>query len=198
MPGEFVIGVDVGTGSVRAGVFDLRGRMVSFSQKEIQIWRPKEHFVEQSSVDIWSAACFSVKDAIHRAGVSPESVVGISFDATCSLVALDADDRPVTVSPTGNDAQNVVVWMDHRALREAEEINGGRHRVLRYVGGRISTEMEIPKLLWIKENHPSTLKRAAKFLDLAVQLVKADNRITNEENIFLNDLFDAWEHDEQE
>jgi len=36
-----------------------------------------------------------------------------------------------------------------------------------------------------------------KFLDFAVQLVKADNRITKDENIFLNELFDAWEHEDE-
>ena len=33
--------------------------------------------------------------------VSPEQIKGIGFDATCSLVVLDADFKPVTVSPTG-------------------------------------------------------------------------------------------------
>jgi hypothetical protein len=37
-----------------------------------------------------------------------------------------------------------------------------------------------------------------RFLDFAVQLVKADNKITHDENIFLNELFDAWVHEEQD
>ncbi|REJ81810.1 MAG: TerB family tellurite resistance protein [Bacteroidetes bacterium] len=36
-----------------------------------------------------------------------------------------------------------------------------------------------------------------KFLDFAVKLVKADNDITNEENIFLNLLFQAWERENE-
>ncbi len=42
----------------------------------------------------------------------------------------------------------------------------------------------------------STHDDRIKFLDFAVKLVKADNRITKDENIFLNELFDAWEHEE--
>jgi FGGY-family pentulose kinase len=72
----------------------------------------------------------------------------------------------VTVSPTGADAQNVIVWMDHRATEHAERINRSKHDVLRYVGGVISPEMETPKLLWLKENLPKTWARAAKFFDL--------------------------------
>ncbi len=82
------------------------------------------------------------------------------------MVLLDAEDRPVTVSGSGRDEQNVVVWMDHRALDQAARINTTGHRVLRYVGGTISPEMQTPKLLWLKEHLPASWRRAARFLDL--------------------------------
>ncbi len=167
MHNEYVIGVDVGTGSVRAGIFDLRGKMVAHAQHEIETWRPQENFVEQSSDDIWNAACKSVRRALREAKIVPSKVVGISYDATCSLVALDERDKPITISPTGNPRQNVIVWMDHRAIDQANRINATKHKVLRYVGGKISPEMEPPKLLWIKENLKSTWKNSARFLDLA-------------------------------
>jgi len=167
MQPEFLIGVDVGTGSVRAGIFDLRGNMLAHAHQDIQVWRPQENFVEQSSDDIWAATCRSVKLAVQNAGISAGHVVGISYDATCSLVALDEHDRPVTVSPSGSPEQNIIVWMDHRAINQAARINGSKHKVLRYVGGKISPEMEPPKLLWIKENLKETWKHTAKFLDLA-------------------------------
>ena len=164
---RFVIGVDVGTGSVRAGVFDLQGRGHGFGVRPIAIWRPKADFVEQSSEDIWRACTAAVKAACKAAGAAGRHVAGISFDATCSLVCLDADDKPLTVSPTGRHEQNVIVWMDHRAIAQAERINATQHKVLRYVGGGVSPEMEPPKLLWLKENLPRTWKAAARFLDLA-------------------------------
>lgn len=164
---EYVIGVDVGTGSVRAGIFDLQGTMLAHAQHEIKIWRPQENFVEQSSDDIWKAACKSVRGALREAKVAPGKVAGISYDATCSLVALDGRDKPITVSPTGNPRQNVIVWMDHRAIEQADRINATKNKVLRYVGGKISPEMEPPKLLWIIENLKNTWKNSARFLDLA-------------------------------
>src|SRR6185436_17596648 len=91
---------------------------------------------------------------------------GLGFDATCSLVLLDEHDRPVSVSQTGADAQNVIVWMDHRATAQAERINATRHEVLKYVASVISPEMEMPKLLWLKEHLPEAFRRAARFLDL--------------------------------
>jgi len=57
--------------------------------------------------------------------------------------------------------------MDHRAAGEAAEINAGNHAVLRYVGGRISPEMETPKLLWLKRNLPQSFAATDHFFDLA-------------------------------
>lgn len=160
------IGVDVGTGSARAGVFDAKGNMLAHATQAIQLWYPEPEFVEQSSENIWKACCTVVKKAVADANVKLEQVAGVGFDATCSLVALDADNKPVTVSPSGNDVQNIIVWMDHRAIPQAERINAQGHEVLKYVGGKISPEMQSPKLLWLKENMPESWKRAAHFLDL--------------------------------
>ena len=168
---EYVIGVDVGTGSVRAGVFDFEGSLVGHAVREIQIWRPHEDFVEQSSADIWARTGEVVREAIARAAIHPSTVAGLSFDATCSLVALDASLAPITVSPTGNTEQNIIVWMDHRAINQARRINATRHPMLKYVGGMVSPEMEPPKLLWLKENLQQTWKKTAKFFDLADFLV---------------------------
>lgn len=95
-----------------------------------------------------------------------ESIVGIGFDATCSLVALDEAGMPVTLSTTGATEQNIILWMDHRADVETLRINATHHPLLRYVGGQVSLEMQCPKLLWIKENLPDSWCKASKFLDL--------------------------------
>lgn len=171
MADRFYVGIDVGTGSARAAVFDSSGGMAGSGSRPIGMWRPAEDFAEQSSDDIWQACGAAVRDALAEAGLEAGRVKGIGFDATCSLVALDADDRPVTVSPSGQDAQNVIVWMDHRAIAQAERINEMKHDVLRYVGGVISPEMQTPKLLWLKENLPATWERTARFLDLPDFLV---------------------------
>ena len=164
---EYVIGVDVGTGSARAAVFDLRGQMLAAAVHPIKIYRPAPNHVEQSTEDIWAAVCKCVREAVETSKIEANNVVGISFDATCSLVALDENNQPVTVSTSGRDKQNIIVWMDHRAEKQTDEINQTKHRVLDYVGGRISPEQEIPKLKWIKGNLPESWNRTAKFLDLA-------------------------------
>jgi ribulose kinase len=43
------------------------------------------------------------------------------------------------------------MWLDHRAVSQVHRINETKHRVLQYVGGVMSVEMQAPKLLWLKE-----------------------------------------------
>jgi FGGY-family pentulose kinase len=163
---RFFIGVDVGTGSVRAAVFDGTGKMYGTAVRPIQIWKPAPDFVEQSSEDIWNRCVESIRSALAEAGIPAGQMDGLGFDATCSLVVLDPAGKPVSVSPSGNDAQNVIVWMDHRAIEQAERINASKDDVLKYVGGVISPEMESPKLLWLKEQMPAAWQRAGHFFDL--------------------------------
>jgi FGGY-family pentulose kinase len=163
------LGIDVGTGSARAAIFDHTGRRLGMGVCPLQIFRPEEDYVEQSSEDIWRACCEAVRQALVEAGFGPADTArirGIGFDATCSFVAIGENDEPVTVSPTGRDEQNVMVWMDHRAVAEAENINETRHEVLQYVGGTISPEMETPKLLWLKKHMPKSFARAVRLFDL--------------------------------
>ena len=166
MDNHYYLGVDVGTGSARAGIFDTSGAGWGMGVEPIQSWRPREDFVEQSSDDIWGACGKAIRAALAVAGLDGSQIRGMGFDATCSLVVLGEGDAPLSVSPTGEPQQNVIVWMDHRAVDQAERINDTGHPVLRYVGGTISPEMETPKLLWLKENLPETWAEARKFLDL--------------------------------
>ncbi len=163
---NYYLGIDVGTGSARAGIFDARGRRAGSASFPIKLWHSAPDHVEQSSEDIWRACVRATRAALRGAGLKAAAIKGIGFDATCSLVALDAEDRPVTVSTTGRAEQNVVVWMDHRALEQTERINRTGHAVLRYVGGVISPEMEMPKLLWLKEHLPASWQRTARLFDL--------------------------------
>ncbi|ONM13187.1 FGGY family of carbohydrate kinase [Zea mays] len=115
------LGVDVGTGSARAGLFDENGKLLGSASSPIQIWKEKD--------------C-------------------IEFDKNRMLlaVAVDADGSPVSVSLSGDTRRNIIVWMDHRAVNQAERINATNSPVLQYCGGGVSPEMQAPKLLWMKEN----------------------------------------------
>lgn len=164
--GRFLVGVDVGTGSARAGVFDASGNMLASAKKDITLYREAGSVVEQSSTEIWQAVCHCVRTAVQDAGIDPAEVDGIGFDATCSLVVLGKDGVPLAVGPSNDPERDIIVWMDHRAVKQAEAINATGHEVLKFVGGVISPEMETPKLLWLRENRPEVFDAAWQFFDL--------------------------------
>jgi D-ribulokinase len=161
------VGVDVGTSSARAGIFDENGSLLATARHPITVWHEAGGVVEQSSSEIWAACATSVRAAMAEASLPASAIKGVGFDATCSLVVMDAAGHPLTVSTSGDERRNVIVWMDHRAMAEACRVNETQDDVLRYVGGSISPEMEIPKLLWLKRHLPSTYRAAGHFFDLA-------------------------------
>ena len=167
MAEALVMAVDVGTGSARAGLFDRGGRMLGRASREIALHRPAQGHAEQDSAEIWRGGLRRRPRGARAGGVAPEAVLGVSFDATCSLVALDGADRPASVSITGEERWNIVVWLDHRAIAEAEECSATGHAVLDYVGGTMSPEMELPKLMWLKRHQPQQWARFGRILDLA-------------------------------
>lgn len=160
------LGIDVGTGSARAGVFDSKGAMLASAKRDIALFIEPGEIAEQSSEDIWRAVCASVREAVTKSGLAGRDIAGIGFDATCSLVVVGKDGAPLPVGHSGDAQRNIIVWMDHRALDQAQRINAGKHAVLDYVGGTISPEMETPKLLWLCENLPATFDAAEHFFDL--------------------------------
>jgi FGGY-family pentulose kinase len=165
---SLLIGIDVGTGSARAGVFNVDGEMLASCARPIQTWRPRPGWAQQSSADIWSAVCDSVRAAMAEAGAKAGEVAGIGFDATCSLVVSGDGGETIAVGPE-DDAdpnQDVIVWMDHRATDDAEEINRIGGAPLAHVGGVISPEMQLPKLRWLQREKPESWKSAARFWDL--------------------------------
>lgn len=163
---SYVIGVDVGTGSARAGLFDLKGNMLQVAKQDITTFQDHNTHFEQSSENIWQAICTCVKTIVSASGLPAKSIVGLSFDATCSLVVMGKDNQSLPVGEHGITERNVIVWMDQRATEQARMINNLGHSVLNYVGNRISPEMQTPKLLWLKTHLPETYHNALHFFDL--------------------------------
>ena len=173
------LGVDVGTSSVRAGLVDGSGRLVAApAVREISRHSPAPGQYEQSSTEIWVAVCGAVRGAL--AGLpdtaKPTIVLGLGFTGTCSLVLVGPGDSVLQVGDSPD--RDVIMWMDHRAGREAELITATRHPVLDSVGGAVSLEMQLPKLLWLKTHRPEVWAAAERCYDLPDWLV---HRATNTE-----------------
>ncbi|TAQ91534.1 hypothetical protein B7494_g153 [Chlorociboria aeruginascens] len=168
---DHYIGIDVGTGSARACIIDGSGDIKALATENIGLWQPENGYYEQSTTDIWRCICLCVHRVLDQHNIDPTTIRGIGFDATCSLAVFSTDtDEPVPVTGPnfendGND-RNVILWLDHRPIEETDKINATKHNLLRYVGGKMSIEMEIPKMLWLKNHMPPELFDRCKFYDL--------------------------------
>ncbi|MCX7669273.1 MAG: FGGY family carbohydrate kinase, partial [Anaerolineae bacterium] len=162
MTSALFAGIDIGSGSVRVGLYDRTGHRHAFATRPIKQFHPKALFVEQSSDDIWSAICSAMREAS-----SGHEVAAIGLDATCSLVAVGAGGQPVSVAEDGDPTRDIIMWMDHRAGAEAETINRTADPALAYVGGEVSVEMELPKVLWMKRHRSAAHAAVWRYFDLA-------------------------------
>ena len=156
MPGPYVIGVDGGTESLRAGVFDLTGTPLAFAASSYRTDYPQPSWAEQDPNDWWRALGEAVRQARQQAGVSKQDIAAIGLDTTCcSVVALDGE---------GNPLRPALIWMDVRAAAEAERVAACGDPALKVNGdghGPVSAEWMVPKALWLKTNEPDVFDRAA-------------------------------------
>jgi FGGY-family pentulose kinase/HAD superfamily hydrolase (TIGR01509 family) len=165
-PEALLVAVDVGTGSARAGIVTATGTLLARAEEPILLRRSGALIGEHNSEQIWQAVGIAVRRALAASGKPADLVVGLSFDATCSLVVRSADGASLAVGDAGAE-WDTIAWFDHRALDEADALTATRDPAVLAVGGVMSPEMELPKLLWLKRHKPETWAAAGLVFDLA-------------------------------
>ena len=157
MTGRVYLGVDVGTLSARAGLVDDRGHMIASGAAPLDLRRPADGHAVYAMDQIWQATVEAIRACTAAAPEAAGLVRGLAFDATSS-VQLDG------LAPAlGFD---VVCWMDHRGEALARCIDATGHPYLDHLGGAISPEMHLPKLLWLKRHEPAAWERVTAVRDL--------------------------------
>jgi FGGY-family pentulose kinase len=157
MTSPLLLGIDVGTQSVRAALFDLAGACRAYATAPLDTTHPHPGWAEQDAGQWWHATCSAVPEALARAGARPEEVAGIGLDCTaCTVLPCRADGTPLG---------RALLWMDQRAVREAEEISATGDPSLRYVSGVVSPEWMLPKALWLKRHEPAVYDQAERLVE---------------------------------
>ncbi len=149
----YVLGIDAGTESVRAGVFAPDGRLIGSHAQTYPLRHPRPAWAEQQPDEWWSAIVGAVRGAVAASGVSPEAIVGVSADCTsCTVVFFDEQFKPL---------RPAIIWMDVRAADQSRRIAASGFQALKYNGfGNVSAEWMPCKALWVKENEPEVYQRA--------------------------------------
>lgn len=148
---DYFIGVDIGTQSLRTGIFEADGECVTMSSADYKTNYPKVNWATQNPSDWWEAFKISIGKCFENAernGLKniKQNVRAISVCATSSTV--------IPVKADGTPLSDAIMWMDKRAYEEAEDINGLGHEILKYAGGKVSAEWMVPKMLWLKRHKP--------------------------------------------
>ena len=161
-PDKYAIGLDYGTDSVRALVVNTRtGESVGTAVHYYQRWKQglycdaaRSQF-RQHPLDYLEGLESAVRGALDAAPAEVrQNVVGLSVDTTGSTpVAVDREGQPLALRPEFAENPNgmFILWKDHTANAEAEEINALAHRwdtdYTKYVGGIYSSEWYWAKIL---------------------------------------------------
>lgn len=181
-----LLAIDVGTTSVRAGVFDTDGAPVATGIAGLNLLRPHYGQAVYRSAEIWSSVRAAIQRALEGDGGLGLRVVGLAFGATASLV-LDHEGAP----PLDGRA-DVFCWMDHRAEAEAMDIARTGDAWLDHMGGAVSPENHLPKLMWLKRHDPAGWQRVTAVRDLCDDLVL---RATGDDRHSFSALASKWPYD---
>lgn len=178
-----LLGLDVGTQSLRAALIDLNGRTLGFATAPIDTQYPQPTWAEQDPEQWWSSARFAVAQVLETVAGSAERIAGIGLDCTaCTVVACDLDGQPL---------RPALLWMDQRSHREADDISRTDDPALRFVSGRVSPEWMLPKALWLKRNEPELYDRADRIVECTNWLM---HRLTGEWTLSKNHCAVKWNH----
>jgi ribulokinase len=180
MQKKYVIGVDGGTESLRAGIFDLSGNPLAFASVTYPTNFLVPGWAEQNPEDWWNALGGAVRQAVVEAKVSKQEILGLCLDTTCcSVVALDG---------AGQSLRPALIWMDVRSAPQTEQVLATKDPALKVNSngsGPVSAEWMIPKSLWIHQNEPEIFQKAetvCEFQDY-LNLHLTGNRVASINNV---------------
>ncbi|MBE9511163.1 MAG: ribulokinase [Bacteroidetes bacterium] len=181
MNNKYVIGIDYGTDSVRSLIIDTsNGNEISSSVFEYPRWKdekycdPEKNRFRQHPADYIEGLEKTVREAL---GKTPEAVAGnivaISVDTTGSTpVAVNIEGKPLSLTKEFENNPNAmfILWKDHTAVKEAEEINNFAHTrggmdYTKYEGGVYSSEWFWAKILHILREDKNVREKAFSWVE---------------------------------
>ncbi len=136
------LGLDIGTSSVKAALFDGAQRLVGQASASYGVSRPQEGWSEQEPGDWWAGVLASVDALAGAHGLAGLRGIGLSGQMH-GAVCLDADDRVL---------RPAILWNDGRAHAECAEIEAAFGRSREVAGNIAMAGFTAPKLAWMRKH----------------------------------------------
>lgn len=177
---KYVVGVDFGTDSVRTIlVCTQTGDTLATRVFEYPRWKagkycdPLRNQFRQHPLDHLEGMEDTIKGVVSASGIKPEQIVGIGIDTTgSSPMAVDRAGRPLALQPEFSENPNamLILWKDHTAIKEADEINQlartwGGVDFTQYSGGIYSSEWFWSKILHVLHRDPLVAEAAYSWME---------------------------------
>jgi glycerol kinase len=153
----YILSLDAGTTSVRAIVFDRKGRIRSVAQKEIRQIYPQPGWVEQDPQEIWFSQISVAVEALGRARLQPRDLAGVGI----------ANQRETTVvwnRRTGEAIHHAIVWQDRRTAAHCDRLRARGHETMirKKTGLCLDAYFSATKIAWILDHVPGARAQAAR------------------------------------
>src|SRR3954452_21912928 len=143
-----VIGVDVGSQSVKAVLADEGGTALATASAPWSMSHPAGGWAEQDPAHWRDAFCQAVREARERAGVAKEDVVMLGLACQVDgLVALDAQLEPL---------RPAIIWLDRRATAQSDALREavGEPELVARTGLNPDASHTAPKAMWLRDHEP--------------------------------------------
>ncbi len=162
---DLVIGLDLGTGGVRAIAVDLQGQIIAQATSSYPLLTPQPGWTEQNPSD-WVEASL---DALSNVTQQLEGHRTMSGDKPLRVYALGLSGQMHGMVPLDTDGKVIrpaILWNDQRTGKAVEEIEAivPRQELIQRTGNPAITGFQLPKLIWLRNEEPQAYARLQQIL----------------------------------
>jgi gluconokinase len=154
---QYILGIDIGTGSTKAVAIELDGNVITSVQKHYPVHNPEQGASEQDPELIWQAFAYCIAGVVKELACPPQ-MISLS-SAMHSLIAVDEQGVPL---------MPMLTWADTRSESIATGIRNSAmgEDLYRITGTPIHPMSPLCKLIWLKAERADLFSRTHKFLSI--------------------------------
>lgn len=151
----YLLGVDLGAGSLKATIIDESGGLIGEASHPIETRTPKPGWSEQDPEGWWRALCLALPRALAAAKLSGGDIAAVGISAGAHIAVLTDED--------GRVLRPAILWNDQRSAAEAEALHAeAGAEIIESSLNRANPTWTLAQLAWLKRHEPEVTDRTAR------------------------------------